>query len=91
MEIPMSFKTKRRSNMKRTRLEVGMIPVLILTAILVGITGCQKADSAHRAGKEERKTAMYAYADTDEKTQFTTPPIDAEAPAHTETATFAMG
>ncbi len=87
----MSFKTKRHPINKRTRLEVGMIPVLILTAFLVGITGCQKTDSAIRADEEERKTAMYAYADTDEKTEATIPPIDAEAPAHTETATFAMG
>ncbi len=87
----MYFKTTQHSSYKRIRLGIGMIPVLLLTALLAGITGCQKADSAIRDGEKERKTAMYAYADTDEKTETTIPPIDAEAPAHTETATFAMG
>ena len=87
----MYFKTTQHSVYKRTRLGIGMIPVLLLTALLVGITGCQKTDSTIRADEEERKTAMYAYADTDEKTEITAPPIDAEAPAQTETATFAMG
>mgnify|MGYP006291995281 CR=1 FL=1 len=91
----MHFETESYAQMNQKRLGIGWgNPLLLVLLLLVMITGCQRADTAPSrtgAGEEERKDTMYGYADKDENTEVTIPPIDAEIPATLKTATFAMG